>query len=200
MIEDTWYRKPVPERRGLIYMAECVKTGKVYIGQTRMTLQQRIKSHYYTVNAGRMGKFQNALRKYPPEFWIWYVLQDNIPVSKLNDSEKFYMRDVGMKSTYNIIFGGAYAARRGTAEETREKMRRARVGKKPALGMRHTTENRAYFKKVSLAYWAENRKYSRDVLTLPFREAKLKYNISKTHYYRLRKANAIYKSRRPRSP
>lgn len=72
--------------------------------------------------------------------------------------------------------------------EWKSKLSEKRKGRKPALGMQHTDENRALFQKLSREYWSTQHTYCwDDIKDLSFREANEKYGISKTHYYRLRK-------------
>lgn len=69
------------------------------------------------------------------------------------------------------------------------KLKLARAGRKPALGMSHTEENKKLFKKVSNDYWNSQDTYVKDakeILKLSHKEAKQKFGISTTHYYRLK--------------
>lgn len=74
-----------------------------------------------------------------------------------------------------------------------EKLRKARKGRKPALGMSHTPENKALASKVSNEYWNTQETYARNpellkqIFKLSHKEAKEKFGISTTHYYRLKK-------------
>jgi hypothetical protein len=60
----------------------------------------------------------------------------------------------------------------------------ARQGRTPALGMKHSDENKRYFSECSKR---REPKYPKQVTEIPFKEASEKYGISKTHYYRLLK-------------
>jgi len=74
-----------------------------------------------------------------------------------------------------------------------EKLKVARQGRTPALGMSHTPENKALAKEVSDKYWDTQDTYARDpealkkIFTLSHKEAKKQFGISTTHYYRLKK-------------
>jgi predicted GIY-YIG superfamily endonuclease len=70
------------------------------------------------------------------------------------------------------------------------KLRLARKGRKPALGMRHTEENKVLFGELSKLRWDLYGRYPDEVTQVPFKEAKALYGISKTHYYRLKRAKA----------
>lgn len=68
------------------------------------------------------------------------------------------------------------------------RLREARKGNKPALGMMHTEENKKLFREVSNAYWATQDTYDPvEVTSYSFKDASRIFGISKTHYYRLKK-------------
>lgn len=72
----------------------------------------------------------------------------------------------------------------------KEKLSKARQKKQPALGMKHTEANKKLFSKVSNDYWSTQDTYLDhvdDILKLSHKEAKAKFGISTTHYYRLKK-------------
>lgn len=102
---------------------------------------------------------------------------------------------------YNLHLGGSigFDNRLKGPEATavwRERMRVARVGRKPALGMRHSAENKKLFSEVSNKYWADKFKYDSiadEIFKHGQVEAKRLYGISKTHYHRMRKRLGIPK-------
>lgn len=69
-----------------------------------------------------------------------------------------------------------------------EKLKAARKGRKPALGMNHTEETKARLRQVMAE---REREYPEEVLNLSFADAHDKFGISKTHFYRLRKRAKI---------
>ncbi len=81
---------------GLIYKATCKDTGKMYIGQTKKTLNNRIKSHKSNAK-NRPTYFTNHAKKYGWDIFIWEVLEICDNHEKLNEREQFYI------STYNTI-------------------------------------------------------------------------------------------------
>lgn len=172
---------------GLIYMAENVKTGKCYIGQTWCGLESRKKQHMYSARRTNT-KFHAALRKYPEKFWVWHILQDNVVKSRLDSLEKYYIKEIGMPNLYNLTTGGRGAERGPIAEATRDKLKAARVGRKPALGMKHTEATKKLCGQYGKLRWDIYGRYDVDkVLAVGYAEAHRLYKISKTHYYRLRK-------------
>lgn len=85
-----------------IYKATSATTGKVYIGQTTQTLQERISQH----NSHAFGHqynyhFHNAIRKYGAEDFTYEIIEDGIKsVEVLNKREKYWI------SYYNSYYDG----------------------------------------------------------------------------------------------
>lgn len=85
-----------------IYKATSTTTGKVYIGQTTQTLQERINQH----NSHAFGHqynyhFHNAIRKYGAEDFTYEIIEDGIKsVEVLNKREKYWI------SYYNSYYDG----------------------------------------------------------------------------------------------
>lgn len=85
-----------------IYKATSATTGKVYIGQTTQTLQERINQH----NSHAFGHqynyhFHNAIRKYGAEDFTYEIIEDGIKsVEVLNKREKYWI------SYYNSYYDG----------------------------------------------------------------------------------------------
>ena len=85
-----------------IYKATSATTGKVYIGQTTQTLQERISQH----NSHAFGHqynyhFHNAIRKYGAEDFTYEIIEDGIKsVETLNEREKYWI------SYYNSYYDG----------------------------------------------------------------------------------------------
>ena len=85
-----------------IYKATSATTGKVYIGQTSQTLQDRTSQH----NSHAFGHqynyhFHNAIRKYGAEDFTYEVIEDGIKsVEILNERERYWI------SYYNSYYDG----------------------------------------------------------------------------------------------
>lgn len=77
-------------------------------------------------------------------------------------------------------------------ENWKKALSKSRAGKKPALGMKHSDENKILFSKVSKEYWDSQETYNwDDMKDLTYKEAINKFGISQTHYYRLKKAAGV---------
>lgn len=69
--------------------------------------------------------------------------------------------------------------------EWKAKLREKRKGRTPSKGMQHSAETKKVCGDYSKQRWDLCGRYPSDVTSLNFKEAKEKYGISKTHYYRL---------------
>jgi hypothetical protein len=72
-------------------------------------------------------------------------------------------------------------------DERKAKLSASRIGGKPFLGKRHTEETKALCGKYGKLRWDMYGRYPSEVTKYSFKDAHLKFNISKTHYYRLLK-------------
>ena len=94
---------------------------------------------------------------------------------------------------YNLHSGGTlgYSMKEDDRyEEWKNKLSVKRQGRKPALGMKHTEDNKKLFSDVSKKYWDTQDVYDMNAICkLSFKEAKEQYGVSKTHYYRLKRGS-----------
>lgn len=98
-----------------IYKAVSATTGKVYIGQTTQTLQERINQH----NSHAYGHqynyhFHNAIRKYGSEDFTYEIIEDDIEsIEVLNEREKYWIAYYdSYYNGYNSTLGGEGCVRR----------------------------------------------------------------------------------------
>lgn len=102
---------------GLIYLCQCIKTSKYYVGQTTQDLESRKKAHFcssYNENRNDYNvKFHKAIRKYGCDNFTWKVLveikansADDLAES-LNDLEWYYIKK------YNSYLNGYNSTRGG---------------------------------------------------------------------------------------
>lgn len=98
-----------------IYKAISATTGKVYIGQTTQTLQERINQH----NSHAYGHqynyhFHNAIRKYGSEDFTYEIIEDGIESTEvLNEREKYWIAYYdSYYNGYNSTLGGEGCVRR----------------------------------------------------------------------------------------
>lgn len=93
-------------RTGLIYMYTNKLNGKKYVGQTITSLKDRDNKHFHDKNN---SYFDRAYKKYGRDNFKLEVLEENIPLDKLNEMEEKWIRE------YNTIFtsGNGYNMTKG---------------------------------------------------------------------------------------
>lgn len=89
--------------KGKIYKITNKVNGKVYIGQTRYTLEFRWKQHIHKKDN---TYFHNAIKKYGPDNFQIELLEE-CPVEILDSREVFYIAKYNsFKDGYNLTIGG----------------------------------------------------------------------------------------------
>ena len=92
---------------GIIYFCWNKISGKIYIGKTVLSLDQRIDDHYSKMNQNSETTFHRALRKYEYDDFKWGVLRSNIPSENLSEWEKYYIAyNRSYPDGYNQTTGG----------------------------------------------------------------------------------------------
>ena len=110
---------------GIIYAVYCIVSKEWYIGQTTRDFDVRKKEHIYdSYNEsdlkGYNCVFHCAIRKYGIENFIWFIIEDNIPVpyhfegrKKISDCKAIDEREIywiadknSYKQGYNMTTGG----------------------------------------------------------------------------------------------
>lgn len=107
---------------GVIYKVTCSINNKVYIGQTRQSLEERRRQHEKTNDK---TKFHRALRKYSFSNFIWEIIEECDNVS-LNEREKYWIAYYdSYKFGYNMTPGGDedYDSLKKWMEQNPEKVR-----------------------------------------------------------------------------
>lgn len=139
----------------IIYSAFNFQSGKVYIGQTTGSLNERIQGHKDAAKSkkGYSVIFRNAIRKHGIESFVFSVLRICDSQDELNRWECYYIALFGgyndTSLTYNMKDGGISGA---TCKAIREnhsnllKIKYKGVGN-PFYGKIHTDESRAKISK-----------------------------------------------------
>jgi group I intron endonuclease len=172
-----------------VYLITNNKSNSVYVGITRTSLDRRFSAHKWAAKHGKKSILYSAMREYGIENFSISLLKHCDSEEELLNSEIHYVsyfREL-LGKTYNILDGGEPYFPIVDKDSWKAKLRSARAGRTPAKGMKHSLENRELFKKVSREYWSTQSTYDESlVVKLSFAEAHKLYNISKTHYYRLK--------------
>lgn len=166
--------------------------GHVYIGITRGSIKQRWASHKSCARRGIKSKLYDAMRSYGLDAFSIEVIATFTSEDELLQAEKAAITQYRNLhgSTYNILDGGESYFPIHDKEAWRAKLKEKRQGRKPALGMKHTDENKAKFSASGKYRWDLYGRYPDEVTEYSFKDAHAKFGISKTHYYRLRKDKA----------
>lgn len=97
---------------GKIYKYTNLINGKIYIGQTKQTLEQRDYKHQTQLNDNTY--FHRAMKKYGRNNFSLELIEDHIPFSQLNEKEKFYIDFFESFYTtgkgYNLTQGGQWGS------------------------------------------------------------------------------------------
>ena len=93
---------------GIIYKVTNQENGKIYIGQTIQTLNERKNKHYYKARQKEYTThFINALRKYPEEVFIWEIIDEAETQEVLDEKEKYWIAYYNsVEEGYNTKDGG----------------------------------------------------------------------------------------------
>jgi group I intron endonuclease len=123
----------------LIYKAENLKTGKIYVGKTVGDLESRKWGHLHSAKVGSKTVFHNSIRKHGPENFKFSILEECPSGVDLSVRERFYISELKSRlpNGYNMTDGGD--GNDGTikpnlglhlSEPTKEKIRKANLGKR----------------------------------------------------------------------
>ena len=164
-------------------------SGRSYFGITRH-LERRLASHKHAIKSGRKTPFYDSVRSYGWENFDQYIL------SKGSEKHIAFLEQLCIEhdsTCYNLHLGGHIGFDVTTkdatsVEEWKLKLRQSRKGRKPAEGMKHTEEIKRICGEFGKIRWDIYGRYPKEVLDYGFAESNKKFGISKTHYYRLRKA------------
>lgn len=93
---------------GIIYKVTNKENGKIYIGQTIQSLNERINKHYYKARQDEYTThFINALRKYPKGSFTWEIIEEFDSQDELNEREKYWIAYYNsIEEGYNTKDGG----------------------------------------------------------------------------------------------
>lgn len=155
---------------------------KIYIGITSNSLSKRFYQHVWQSSKGKNIPMQNAIRKYGKESFTIELLYTFKSRQEACEKERELIKE--LKPEYNVTKGGDGGFCVKDIDNWKSKLRLARVGRRPALGMKHTEETK---RKCSEAAKRKVPLYPEINTELGFKEAKEKYGISKTHFYRLKR-------------
>ena len=74
--------------KGIIYKVTNTKNGKLYLGATRDSLQERQRDHTKRANRGEQNKFHNAISTYGADAFKWEQIDTANSINELAQKEK----------------------------------------------------------------------------------------------------------------
>lgn len=119
-----------------VYRIENLLTGLSYIGVTSCSLEKRWGEHKTSSKSSNPPYvIHKVMKKYGVENFSFQLLEETDSVEKLYELEIMYIKHYdSYKNGYNMTYGGkgsiGYKRTKPVSEETKEKLRRAMLGKK----------------------------------------------------------------------
>ena len=159
--------------------------GKYYIGMTKQTLIKRFSQHKQNAKMGKNTYLYNAIRKYGNDnFEIELLLECSNKEECCNLEIEYSSKN---KNGYNLAPGGEGGFVVQDIKSWKCKLKESRKDKTPFLGKTHSEEAKKKCSEASKLYWGSQQTYSwEDIKEYSYKEAKEKFGISTTHYYRLK--------------
>lgn len=97
----------ITERTGRIYIIRNNVNNKVYVGQTILRVEQRLKQHLSLNCAGVRNKFPKAIKEIGANAFYIEILEDDIPLCDLNERECYWINHYdSYRHGYNSNQGG----------------------------------------------------------------------------------------------
>ena len=91
---------------GYIYIIKNNINNKVYIGQTRMSVEARFKKHLSLQDSNKNMLIYKAIKKYGKSNFYVEIIEETL-VDNLNDLEEFYIKKYdSFNNGYNLCRGG----------------------------------------------------------------------------------------------
>ena len=165
----------------------------IYIGITK-NVDARWRAHKWrAIKDKTNAHLYNAMNKHGIENFIITTIAYFTDVNDcclFEISKIKYLRELGA-NLYNMHDGGTIGydmSKSDKVAEWKANLSKARGDRKPALGMKHTDENKKLFSEVSNNYWKTQETYDYEAInSLSFKDANAKYGVSRTHYSRIRR-------------
>lgn len=172
-----------------LYYLVSPSTRYYYIGMTKNKLSTRLNQHKSCAARGIKSPLYDCMRKYGD--FVIVLVEDNLTHTECCELEIANIAEAITlgHDILNLAAGGNGGFVVQDLDAWKEKLRAKRKNRKPALGMKHTKENKELFAKLSKENWEARGTYDAEKVTkVPYKEAHTLYGISKTHYYRLKRS------------
>jgi group I intron endonuclease len=91
----------------IIYKITNTINGKIYIGKTTKSLNERKKTHLKRFRYGKKTHLYSAFKKYGNDAFLWEELIKCSDINELNELEIFFIKKYdSIKNGYNMTMGG----------------------------------------------------------------------------------------------
>lgn len=144
----------------IIYKSTNNITGKVYIGQTILTLEKRIKNHLIESKTNKKRPFLTSLKKYGSNNFTFETIDSANNLDELNDKEIYWINYYNSVSPngYNVTGGG----------QGKKMIRTDELGKRISDGLKNSEKwqkllkNKEYLKKRETNFigWNKGKKFT----------------------------------------
>lgn len=134
----------------IIYKVTNNKNNKIYIGQTRNSLEHRKAQHYRELTKKDNNCFHNALIKYTAKDFNWEIIANANSLTELDDLEIFYIKkfdSTNRTKGYNLKLGGNNGGlclpetKALIGSKTKERWKNEVIKKKVTNGLQKGTES-----------------------------------------------------------
>lgn len=170
-----------------LYYIVSEKTNFIYIGIT-YNLKYRWANHKCSAKRNVKSPLYDCMRKHGINNFLMVLVNEYQTREEAQQAEIKEIKLAREKQwkILNVADGGegGYVIPEDKKSEWVTKLRVARKGKTPALGMKHTEENKKFFSECNKR---KVLRYPTLDFSLGFTKNHKLYGISKTHYYRLLK-------------
>lgn len=158
---------------------------KYYIGMTKQSIEKRFSQHKTNAKT-KTTYLYNAINKHGINNFSIELITEFETKEECCQAEVLYISQ--NINGYNLASGGEGGFVVQDIDAWKEKLKESRKGRTPALGLTHSDETKETCKQASMEYWNSVETYNwEEIKNYSHREAKEKFGISTTHYYRLKK-------------
>ena len=139
----------------IIYKATNKKNGKIYVGQTVLTLEERKKSHIKTSKLKDItNHFPLAIRKYGIEGFVFEQIDSAETIDELNAKEQKWIEELDtFTNGYNLTTGGNQGGHLSNITKYRLSKKskdRYKISRHPFMGKKHSEETKMKLSKSKM--------------------------------------------------
>lgn len=149
LIDVTYNHQEKTKTKGIIYAIANIKTGKIYIGQTINSFNDRYSGGKWWLYSDN-DSLKQDYKTYKKHFKI-FILESELSVDELNKRETFYIQELNTLSPngYNKTLGGF---NKSLCEEAKTRLSQVRIGT-------YTPSNKKNSKFLGVRYCKRHKKF-----------------------------------------